>query len=286
MSSKKHRQIKQIPTDLHEPIKLGWHVVYERAIREDGTLFFPEKLSLETLRHLRQQQGTAIFANQYLNEVMPDELRTFKSEWFRYIKESPTRFNRFMAVDPAISKKDGSDFTAVVIMDIDSDGIRYVQSAKRYRASPTEQIDIILNECNQWNPTFGAVEVVGYQAALYDNLIKEAALRGIRFPFKPYIPPHNMIKEERIRSLQPHFEWGRMLLRQGLYDLEEELLQFPRAAHDDLCDALAQADSISYSPGKEKIKSNEPHPVENSAQYEQLYRAKLAARANSELDEY
>lgn len=280
-------QLATPPTPIHEPQILGWHIVYERAIRENGTLFFPEKLSLETLKNLRQQQGTAIFSNQYLNEVMPDELRTFKPEWFRYIKESPTRFNRFMSVDPAISKKDGSDYTAIVIMDVDSDGMRYVQAASRYRASPTEQIDIILKACELWQPNFGSVEVVGYQAALYDNLLKESARRGIRFPFKPYIPPHNMIKEERIRSLQPHFEWNRILLRQGLYDLEEELLQFPRAAHDDLCDALAQCDSISYSPGKEKEKPYEPHPVENSAEYERNYRLKLASRANEALeDEY
>jgi hypothetical protein len=56
-------------------------------------------------------------------------------------------------------------------------------------------------------------------------------------------------KEMRIRSvLQPRFERGKIFIRREDFDLEDEILKFPRAKHDDMIDAMTDMDEISFLP--------------------------------------
>ena len=45
---------------------ITWSVVYDRAVRNDGTLLFKERLNEEYLKGQRKLQGSYIYAHQYL----------------------------------------------------------------------------------------------------------------------------------------------------------------------------------------------------------------------------
>lgn len=256
-------------------MKFGdWEIVYEKAIRKDGSLFFPEKLSLNFLDKMKKSMGSYIFANQYLNEVIPEGEQSFKKEWIKYYKDLPIIKNTFAFIDPAISQSEDADYTALVIVEVDVTGSWYVKVANRYRITPTQIIDLIFKVQTEHKCLTIGIEEVAYQKALIYMLDAEMRRRGIVLPVKGCKPGNDESKEFRIRGLVPRFEWNRIFLNRGLEDLELELAQFPRGSHDDLIDALAYIESICVSPSLPKVKEVQPH-ISQGAEYEQWYRKQL-----------
>ena len=258
-----------------------WSVVYEKAIRDDGSLFFPEKLTREFLENARRTMGSYLFANQYMNEVIPADAQSFKREWFKYYAELPKRINTFIHIDPAISQQASADYTGVVALSVDPDNRRYVRFAKRYRITPTEIVKLVFELYDQFQPQIIGIEDVAYQKALLYFLDEEMRRRNVILPVKGVKPPTDKTKEMKILSMVPRFEWGHTFLNQGLHDLEMELLQFPRGAHDDLIDALASMDAIIYPPDRERDNDKQPNPA-NTADYERWYINQLQKRAQQD----
>lgn len=247
-----------------------WEVVYKKAYNEDGSLFFPEKLSDIFLEQAKRTMGSYLFANQYLNEVIPSELQTFKKEWLTYYKVVPKNVNTFIFVDPALSEADTSDYTGIVAVSVDHEKRWFVQYARRHRVTPTELINLVFRLNNEFNPKIIGIEEVAYQKALLYFLDEEMRRRNTLLPIKGVRPPTDKTKQMRILSLVPRFEWNHIFLNQGLHDLELELMKFPRGSHDDLIDALAGIEYIYFPPEKETNEIKKPHSM-SSADYEKWY---------------
>lgn len=259
---------------------MKWHVVYRRAI-EDGKLFFPEKLTHEFLRNAQKTMGSYVFANQYLNQIIPSDLQTFKKEWFKYFDDVPKNVTTFIHIDPAISQADGADYTGVVVVSIDTKKNWYVRFARRYKISPTELVDLVFRLNDQFQPHGIGIEEVAYQKALLYFMDDEMRRRNVVLPLKGVKPPTDKTKEMRILgALVPRIEWGHTFFDKGLIDLELELLQFPRGAHDDLIDALASIEYIFYPPEEEKKWAKPPGP--SHPKYESWYIEQLQKRNNSQ----
>lgn len=229
---------------------MEWEYVIEKAIRDDGSLLFPEKLSHEFLESAKKTMGSYLFANQYLNEIIPEGLQTFKKHWISYYAEVPSNHYNFIFIDPAISQADTADFTGVVVVAVDEEKRWYIRFAKRYKITPTEIISLIFALNAEFGPKIIGIEEVAYQKALLYFLDEEMRRRNILLPVKGIRPPTDKTKQMRILSLVPRFEWNRCFLNRGLQDLELELMKFPRGAHDDLIDALAGVEYIYYPPAK------------------------------------
>lgn len=260
---------------------MKWSVVYEKAVREDGSLLFPERLSREFLDQVRRTLGSYNFANQYQNEIIPDEDRQFKKEWLRYFKETPVKSYSFAFIDPAISTSDHADYTALVVIKVDSDKTWYVTHANRYKINPTQIVELVFQVHKQLGPMVIGIEDVAYQKALLYMLDEEMRKRGVILPIRGVKPTDTeMVKFKRISGLVPRFEWNRLYIAQGLADFEMEYNQFPRGAHDDLLDALSYMEQIVYYPEKERPKNVQPNP--NEAGYEDWYRASLVKRKQRE----
>ncbi len=237
-----------------------WSVTYEKAIRDDGSLFFKEKLSHEFLESAKRSMGSYLFANQYLNEIIPSDLQTFKKEWFKYYDSIPKKVTRFAFIDPALSEADGADPTGVVVVAVDHEKRWYIEHARRYRVTPTQLISLIFDLNTQFKPTIIGLEEVAYQKSILYFLDEEMRRRNTILPVTGIKPPTDKTKQMRILgALVPRFEWGRIFLNQGLQDLELELLQFPRGMHDDLMDALASIEYIYYPPEDKPEEIKKPH---------------------------
>lgn len=250
-----------------------WEVIIEKAVKPDGSPFFPQKLNLERLEQIKKAIGSYQYANQYDNEIIPLDKQTFKREWFKYYGSIPENTYNFVFVDPAISQADTADFTGVVCVAVDSDKRWYVRDAKRYKITPTQIISLLFEVNKVFKPQIIGIEDVAYQKALLYFLDEEMRRRNEILPVKGIRPPQDKSKQLRILSLVPRIEWGTLFLNRGLQDLEMELLSFPRGAHDDLIDALAAIEYIYYPPPKEKQWAKVPGPM--NANYEQYYIHKL-----------
>lgn len=255
-----------------------WEVIIKKAINEDGSLFFPQKHSIEFLEQAKKTMGSYMFANQYLNEIIPLEDQTFKKEWIHYYDEIPKNAHNFVFVDPAISQADTADYTGVVCVAVDPDNRWYVRAAKRYKITPTQIISLLFEINKIFSPKIIGVEEVAYQKALLYFLDEEMRRRNIILPVKGIRPPQDKSKQMRILSLVPRMEWNRLYLNKGLQDLELELMSFPRGSHDDLIDALASIEYIYYPPPHEKEWDKKPTPA--SADYERWYIHNLRNRQN------
>lgn len=259
----------EIETDKHV-----WAVVYDKAIRDDGSLFFPERLDHAFLSEQRKVQGPYIFANQYLNEILPAQDQDFKQEWKKYYDEIPEKIYTFAFVDPAISQQDTADYTAFVIVHIDTKGYWYLEHAKRQRINATDTIRLLFDIYDRYRPMAIGVEVVAYQQALMDFLAEEMTRRGKVIPVTGVKRGTDRTKEQRILGLVPRFEWGRILLNKGLDDFEDEYAKFPRSRHDDLLDALASIDDIAFKPTEERSEYEPKSP--NDPGYEKWYIQQLS----------
>jgi predicted phage terminase large subunit-like protein len=92
------------------------------------------------------------------------------------------------------------------------------------------------------------VEKNGAQKFFFEELQEECNRSGLYPPFKEL---KNMVKnsrggmnskEDRVTyTLQPRMEAGKIFMRNGQRDLEEEFTLFPEISHDDTIDALSMA---------------------------------------------
>lgn len=254
-----------------------WACVYEKAIRDDGSLLFPKKLSEDYLKRQRKAQGSYIFAHQYLNEIIPSENQDFKKEWIKYYDEGPKVKHTFAFIDPAISLEDNACFTALAVIDVDTDGIWYLKAARRVRITATETIALIFKLQEIYKCQIIGVESVAYQMALMHFLDAEMKRRKQVVPVHAIHPGTDKSKHTRIRALVPRFEWGRIFIKRGLHEFEDEYLKFPRGTFVDILDALSSIEEIAYPPDKPKEPQRELAP--NHPQYEKQLIRKLLEKA-------
>jgi len=260
-----------------------WSILYETAIREDGSLLFPERLTKEFLDEARKKMGSMLFANQYLNEIFPAEDAKFKAEWFKDLPyQMPTNIHHFAFIDPAISTEDHADYTGIVVAAVDDQTNWYIKHASRQRLNPTQ----IVHKCFEIQKEFKCqtigVEDVAYQKALLYMLGEEMMRRQTILPVKGINKGNKTSKEMHIMSMIPLFEWGRMHIASNLDDFKRELLQFPRGSHDDIIDACSSLQQIVYypTPLKENLDAHKHNP--HDPRYESWIIKQYANRANQE----
>lgn len=259
---------------------MSWSVVYEKAIRDDGSLLFPERLTKEFLESARRTMGSYLFANQYQNEVIPEDEKRFKPQWLRYYKSIPANTYRFAFIDPAIGQRDRHDYTGLCVIDVDSDGHWYLRIASRARLTPTQIVAKMFDLQTQFACQAIGVEVVAYQEALLYILSEKMRERKQMLPVKG-IRRTAVSKETRILGLVPRFEWGGISIAQGMTDFEDEYNTFPRGSHDDILDALASLEEIVFYPQKEEKKIEKPHSP-NHPDYERYVIQQLHRRQGSD----
>lgn len=258
-----------------------WAITYDKAIREDGSLFFESRLSREFLDEQRRVLGTYIFTNQYLNEVIPEGNQDFKRGWLKYYDKLPDKKRTFAFIDPAISLDNDACFTACVVVDIDDTGDWYLRLANRAKITATQTVKLVFDLHRLFKCDVIGIEDVAYQRALLHFLDDEMRRVKAVLPVKGVKRGPEQSKSMRIRSLVPRFEWGRIFIKPGLHDFESEYLKFPRGAFVDILDALASIEDIAYKPQPERKDRNyEPRP--NSPGYESWYISRLAKKASGE----
>jgi phage terminase large subunit-like protein len=275
--------IKMFGTILHDDSLLNTLIKNHngktyRAWDEDRNLLWPSNWTVEKLEQKRQEmriseKGDSGFYQEYFNQPLDEDSQTFRREMFRYfkhldlnkIKEKPYKI--YTLVDPAISKKTTADFTAVVSVLVDHLNRIFILEITRARLDPLETIKAIFAHYERWNPIFVGIETTAYQKALKffineEKLKQESSVRTMQVvEIKPILD-----KIVKIKKLQP--KYGIASIYHNSDDintpvLEQELLRFPVAVHDDIVDCLSNIIEIM---------------VPNTKRVEQEYNKYLNAR--------
>lgn len=261
---------------------MNWNIVYKKAIEDDGSLFFPERLTESFLFQQRRTMGSYFYANQYQNEIVPMGDQPFKKEWLRYFSILPERVNTFAFIDPALSETENADFTALTVVSIDADRNWYLRLAQRFRINPSQIVDLVFKVNEKFKPMGIGIEDVAFQKVLMYMIGEEIQKRGVMVPLRGIKPSTDKSKEMRILGLVPRFEWGTLFVAQGMHDFESEYSQFPRASHDDLLDSLQYMEQLVIYPEKEIFKYERLAP--NHPEYEKYYIQSLRGRPHGNTD--
>lgn len=228
----------------------------------ENTLLWPERWTYVRLMQRKKEmeingQGQNKFYQEYLNTPIDDERRDFSIEdldnTFERSELDGKTIHRYICIDVAESKKDGADYTGVVVVDIDHLNNWYLQFVKRYRINSKELVELIFNLWEYWKPRKIGVEKKAFNDQVkpwLDDLKEERNVFPIVEELKVLTTSS---KEDRIRgALQGRLKSRKIYFRKNAQDdsqaLRGEFLDFPYAKNDDLCDALAHVSQIGTRP--------------------------------------
>lgn len=195
----------------------------------------------ESIERFKEGMPSVMFRQEVMAEFITLQGNRIKREWLRYA-EAPEGCTYFVGVDLAISKKTAADYTTMVVVGA-KDNRYYVVDVLRMKESFNEVLTAIKNLAEKWKPNKIVIESVAYQAAMVQELVRTTNL-----PVKPITPSKDKIT--RFLHVEGKYEHGYIYHTQGLIpEYERELLSFPNAEHDDMCDALCYAVTTRQAQG-------------------------------------
>lgn len=232
-------------------------------VNEDGEILWPQKYTPEKIEEMRREMiDSGSFEREYLLQIVPDEQQVIQREWIKKYKlvlpareiQKPRMI--IIAIDLAIKKGDGRDFTAMVpfyLAGFDKTLEAYVlpRIINKQLDFPETVVEIkkLHAELQQ---TFSIiprifVESVGYQDAVVQQLFLVEKIMA-----EP-VSVGNLDKASRLRLVSPYVQLGKVSFPEfGAEMLINQLLNIHSTKHDDLADA--------FTIGLSKIiESDQPH---------------------------
>jgi predicted phage terminase large subunit-like protein len=234
----------------------GFFTLVRPAILDDGSLYFPSRLTKEFLDQQRRDQGSYIYASQYMLNPVSDDTAIFKEiDLIRYTKGKHPEFSKkVITCDLAISDKETSDDRVVAAFGITPRQEVYALEYVNGVFSPYKQIDYIFQLAEKYDIVDVGIEVVAYQKAFIYMLEAEMRRRGKFLRITELKAKGSKI--ERAMGFQPYVEQHKFYCLDEHKALIEEMSQFPFAKHDDIVDAVTYVPQMlnPYRSGKSKLK--------------------------------
>jgi predicted phage terminase large subunit-like protein len=230
----------------------SYNILIRKAIKDDGTLLFPSRLTQAFLDDVKRKQGASHFSKQYQNEPVDDETATFKRSTIIYkdweqVKDRP--INWYLSIDPSY-EGEYSDYAALVVGGMDYQRDLYVRHVTRAKLTYKGIIDEIFFLFTKYQPRTVILETLGTQKSIMYEMNNEMKRRNAWLPLTE-IKQRTKSKEERIRALAPFYEFGHIYhikKAPSIDELDYELIHFPRGKHDDVVDALANILEFASPP--------------------------------------
>ena len=241
--------------------------LWPRQQRSDGKWFgFDIKtLAIKRGKYLDRMQYRA----QYYNDPNDPENQIIDREKFQYYEKKfltregglwyykDKRLNVFASIDFAYSMSKKADYTAIVVIGIDSDHHVYVLDIDRFKSDKvSEYYRHLLGMHVRWDFRKLRAEVTAAQKVIVTSL-KNDYIRpnGLSLSIEEHKPTrHQGSKEERMGAiLEPRYDNQQIWHYQGgnCQLLEEELV-LSRPSHDDIKDALAAAIETAVPPSQQR----------------------------------
>ncbi len=252
-----HDLVKTItkPNEEHPPwiADEHWRVHYYPAIvRDDETgaerSIWPAKWSLDYLLSIRH---TRSFKKNMQNDPMGRDGEYWREEDFVH-REVPGLTHQLISIDPAVTSKGNSDFTAIAVVAYSAHFRRVViRYAHARRIQPGEPLRQWVLQVLEEFPDCRGIVVEDNQGK---DLWRNSVLTNMPVPVKT-VHQHEPKEIRAARALN----WYQRLRPDGLpcvvherelTQAEEQMVGFPKAAHDDLVDAIGTGIDMFLKKGK------------------------------------
>jgi len=237
----------------------GWekrrYQAYKDGIQEEGRELWVELWNHEKLQVRKKEIGSTRFSAEYLNNPLFDESAPIKEEHIRYWKELPTQYSSVIAVDPAYSDDETSDYKVAVLVVCDQTANRYLAHYIRTHQPIGEFQDSIINLFLQHRNSITGLGIPnsGVEKGFFDSFLKKCDGRKVYPPIQELkntftnsatqVSARNK-KSRVIAALQPLFEQGKYYIGENHIEARDELLTIGSSRWDDLVDAMAYAEQL------------------------------------------
>jgi predicted phage terminase large subunit-like protein len=256
--------------------------------RPVGAALWPERYDEKALADIREDVEARAWNSLYQQHPTPDEGAMYLREWFRYWRHPwepepanekdrarcvvlPKHFQEvFQSWDLALKNTEGSDLVAGGKFGCNGAG-RYLLDLIWKRLSFTESLEAMVTLARQ-APT-------GLATLVEDAANGPAAVSSLRTQLPGIIAIRpNGSKRARTAAVTPIVRAGQFFIpyyAPWRLELEEHLVGFPFAAHDDAADCISQA--LNHAKHREYPALSDEAPVEGTkawqaAQLERLQR--------------
>ena len=247
---------------------------YQRQVEEEGEFLWPRQMRADgrwfgfDQRELARKRAqyldrTQFYAQYYNNPNNPETSLIDRSRFQYYNRKHISRnagvwyykdkpLNVYASIDFAFSLRKGADYTALVVIGIDPDGMIYVLDIDRFKSNKiSEYFEHIKQAHIKWGFRKFRAEVTVAQAAVVAELRAYIRVDGLRLSIDEFRPTRAQgSKAERINAmLEPRYANQTVWHYEGglCSSLEEELMM-EHPPHDDIKDALAAAVEIAVPP--------------------------------------
>jgi predicted phage terminase large subunit-like protein len=218
----------------------GWTVLNLPAVSVDGKALWPEQYDIPALDQIRRALPPRDWSALYQQAPSPETGDYFKREWVHTVEKLPPREQMFVygGSDYAVTA-DGGDYTAHVVLGVDSDGRMYLLDLWRAKASSDVWVEAFCDLVTKWKPIGWAEETGQIKSGVGPFLVKRMLEKEAYVARESFATRGD--KAIRAQSIR-----GRMAMN-GLYvqkdapfltDLINEMMSFPVGVHDDQVDAL------------------------------------------------
>jgi len=237
--------------------------IWPRVIRSDDNKAFGFDRSTLARIKAEYSDSTQFYAQYYndpndpgSNKIGRDKFQYFNPRLLRLEGSkwnyNGKRLNVYAAVDFAYSLNRLADWTAIVVIGIDSDSNIFVLDIERFKTKKiVEYFEKIAELHSKWRFQKLQAEVTVAQVVIVEAIKDYVKQRGLTLSIVEFRPTRQEgTKEQRIAAaLEARYDDNKMWHFEGGWTqvLEEELVQ-ARPAHDDIKDALASAVSIAVKP--------------------------------------
>lgn len=237
-----------------EPAADAYHFGKLAEMLAGAEVSWPAGRPLVALMKIRARDGHASFDSELQNDPLSDDDAPFAkaiSFWVNHLSE----WVFYGACDPSLGKEGKSrDPSALLVGGFNrATGILDVVEASIRKRLPDRIIEDIITYQAEYRCLLWLIETVQFQAFLYTELVKRAAVRGIPVPARATTPHSD--KTLRIEALQPHMANGLIRLHPSQITLIDQLRHFPKADHDDGPDGLEMLWKAATTGGKVHVAS-------------------------------
>lgn len=212
----------------------------------EGKPMWPSKFpDEESVNMEKQRVGNEIaWQREYMLKIITEEEQIVKPEWLKYYdifpegSDLPYRYT-IIGVDPAISEKPNSNFTAITAISV----YGHKQNLRLFvHPNPINErlsFEAIKNKVKSLSQSLGRgslAQIVVENIAAQDYLVQE--LKSINLPARGFNAQRE--KRERLIASAALIEQGKVFFpKDGVEILIEQLLGFGNEKYDDLADSLS-----------------------------------------------
>jgi predicted phage terminase large subunit-like protein len=214
------------------------------------TVLCPERWSYDKLISRKRDIGSSAYNLRFQNNRKAREGTTFKRDWLRYYESIDRAFLRvFQGWDLAIGEEiDDPCYTACATIGVSKLQDVYLLDMFRKMIDFPEQVRMVKLLGTLWNPLKIGIESNAYQKALAQHS------RSMDLTLAGKVKDVPTVKDKLIRmdSMSVHFENGKVYIKRGMEEFEDEYLAFPYGKYVDQLDALEIA--LSLAKGGRRVR--------------------------------